>query len=472
MKFQIFIPMFAVANLFLSLPAPAGDKTPPTKPLVIDDGTYTSSSIKLHAKWTSSDPESAIVKFRYQIREGATSGPIIVGWTSAGQAIEITHLGLSLRNGTTYYVGVKAINREGKESEVGYSDGITVQTDTPPPPPPPVEPPGGVLEGFGSQTSGGAGKPIVFVSNLNDSGPGSLRAALSGGDRTIQFSVAGAIMTGSTLRVMGANITLDGCSAPSPGIDIVGRPLDIRGNFGAHDVIVQCIRSRNSIDDGITISEGAFNIVLDRVSVANAGDGAIDIGSWNGKHTHDITVQRSIMTQPRKIMLVKYFDIKRVTLHHNLFVDSSDRSPRIAYNQSGGLPANEITVDLRNNVIANWRGGIGTDVSCGAKANVVGNYFSNPGASVNDQKQGIVVSNASETCLQGFAYVGGNESADVPDIDNTPYINVPKETIPFAAPPITEQDACGAAQIVLATAGHPIRDDIDQAAVGRVRINC
>ena len=284
--------------------------------------------------------------------------------------------------------------------------------------------------------------------------------------------MGGLIPLASTLRVNGANITLDGCSAPAPGITLVGRPVDIRGNYGAHDVIVQCIRSRDSIDDGFTISEGAFNIVLDRVSVANAADGAIDIGSWNGKHTHDITVQRSLMTQPRKIMLVKYFDVKRVSLHHNLFADSTDRSPRIAYNQSGGLPANEITVDLRNNVIANWRGGIGTDASCGAKANIVGNYFSNSGASVTDQQQGIVVSSASETCLQGFAYVEGNESADVPDIDNTPYVRVPKETIPFAAPPITEQNACGAAQIVLATAGHPIRDDIDQAAVGRVRINC
>ena len=126
MKFPIVIPMFAVAILLLSLPALAKDKTPPTKLEVIDDGAYTSSSIKLHATWTSSDPESGIVKFRYQIREGSTSGPIIVSWTSVGLATEITHLGLSLRNGKTYYIGVKAINSEGNTSDVGYSDGITV----------------------------------------------------------------------------------------------------------------------------------------------------------------------------------------------------------------------------------------------------------------------------------------------------------------------------------------------------------
>ncbi|MGH7797316.1 MAG: hypothetical protein ACREQ2_20860 [Candidatus Binatia bacterium] len=480
MKLARLSAFYVAASLVIVLPAFAADKTPPTKPVVSDDGDYTSSFTSLHAKWTSSDPESGLAKYRYQIREGSTSGRKIVDWTSAGLATEITLNGLSLRNGKAYFIGVKAINREGKQSEAGYSDGITVHTDTPPSPPPPAapppsppdEPPSGILEGFGSQTSGGAGKPTVFVSNLNDSGPGSLRAALSGGNRTIQFSVAGAITAGSALRVMGANITIDGCSAPWPGIDIIGRPLEMRGNFGSHDIIVQCIRSRNSLGDGITISEGAYNIVLDQVSVANSGDGAIDIGSWNGQHTHDVTVQRSIITQANKAMLIKYVDTKRVTLHHNLFVDSADRSPRIAYNQSHGSPANEITVDLRNNLIANWRGGLGTDVSCGAKANIVRNYYSNPGYSVNDQRQAIVVYDADFTCLRGFAYVQGNLSGDVADIDNSPFIRVPKETIPFATAPITEQDACSAAQTVLAKAGHPIRDAIDQAAVSRVRINC
>jgi hypothetical protein len=112
--------------LLVGLPAFAGGKTAPAKPEVTDDGAYTASSTQLHAKWTASNPESAIVKFRYQIREGSTSGPIIVGWKSAGLATEITHAGLSLHNGKSYYIGVKAINSQGKASEVGYSDGITV----------------------------------------------------------------------------------------------------------------------------------------------------------------------------------------------------------------------------------------------------------------------------------------------------------------------------------------------------------
>ena len=116
--------MFAVA--YLSLPAFAKDKTAPTRPVVIDDGAYTSSSIRLHAKWPSPSPESGIVNFRYQIREGTTSGPIVVDWQSLGLATEITHLGLSLTNGATYHIGVEAIDRKGNTSDVGYSDGITV----------------------------------------------------------------------------------------------------------------------------------------------------------------------------------------------------------------------------------------------------------------------------------------------------------------------------------------------------------
>jgi pectate lyase len=315
----------------------------------------------------------------------------------------------------------------------------------------------------------------VHVTNLNDSGPGSLRAALSAGDRMVVFDVAGEIRLLSNLRIRGANVTLDGCAAPAPGISLIGYPLEMRGNHGAHDIIVQCIRSRDSIDDGITISEGAYNIVIDRVSVANSGDGAIDIGAWNNQSTHDITVQHSLITQSHKAMLIKYLDVKRITLHHNLITGSSDRNPRIGYNRRGGVPANEITVDLRNNVVANWRGGLGVNVECGAKANIVNNFFTSPASTRSNQQQAIAVyrdNYPQEGCIRAFAYVQGNLSGDVANIDNSPWILVPKEPTPYPAPAITEQDACTAANLVLQQAGHPIRDDIDLEAISGVKGNC
>ena len=138
-------------------------------------------------------------------------------------------------------------------------------------------------------------------------------------------------------------------------------------------------------------------------------------------------------------------------------------------------PAPEIVADMRNNVIANWKGGQGTNVECGAKANIVGNYYTNPGYSVNDQEQAIQLwadNNPFDNCPRGWAFIHGNVSADVPDIDNSPGILVPKETAPFPAVSIVEQDACSAARLVLQTAGHPIRDSVDQAIIARVKLRC
>ncbi|MEW5768585.1 MAG: FG-GAP-like repeat-containing protein [bacterium] len=107
------------------------DSTPPTKPVVTDDGDVTSDKTKLHAKWSSSDPESGIVEYQYAI--GTTSGGTnVVGWTSVGLATEVTKSGLNLIWGQTYYFAVKAKNGAGLWSEVGVSNGIKVNDPTPP----------------------------------------------------------------------------------------------------------------------------------------------------------------------------------------------------------------------------------------------------------------------------------------------------------------------------------------------------
>ncbi|MGI6295665.1 MAG: PQQ-binding-like beta-propeller repeat protein [Armatimonadota bacterium] len=106
------------------------DATPPTTPVVIDDGEYTSSTNSLHATWSSSDPESGVVSYQYAI--GSTAGGAnIVNWTSVGTATEITRTGLALTPGTTYYISVKATNGAGLVSAVGTSDGIKVDNSPP-----------------------------------------------------------------------------------------------------------------------------------------------------------------------------------------------------------------------------------------------------------------------------------------------------------------------------------------------------
>jgi hypothetical protein len=106
-------------------------------------------------------------------------------------------------------------------------------------------------QGFGAITLGGRGGALVRVTTLDDAGKGSLREALRHGHRTIVFDVAGEIALKSHLYVQGAFVTIDGLSAPPPGITLRGHGLVIRGNRGAHDVIVRGIRVRDSAIDGI-----------------------------------------------------------------------------------------------------------------------------------------------------------------------------------------------------------------------------
>ena len=113
------------------------DTTKPSKPSVSDSGSTTSSTSSLYASWSASDSDSGISEYQYQLTQDSSSGTVKVSWISAGTATSATKTGLSLTSGKSYYFGVKAKNGAGLWSDVGYSDGITVNTgsgtDTTPP---------------------------------------------------------------------------------------------------------------------------------------------------------------------------------------------------------------------------------------------------------------------------------------------------------------------------------------------------
>ncbi|NLN77249.1 MAG: PQQ-like beta-propeller repeat protein, partial [Armatimonadetes bacterium] len=101
------------------------DSTPPSTPIVTDDGTYSTAEGSLSASWESFDDESGISESHYAI--GTTPGGAdVLDWTSAGTALSMTHSGLSLEDGSTYFIAVKTRNGAGLWSEVGVSDGIIV----------------------------------------------------------------------------------------------------------------------------------------------------------------------------------------------------------------------------------------------------------------------------------------------------------------------------------------------------------
>ncbi len=113
---------------FMGVASYTPDATPPSTPIVADDGAATSDTTQIHASWSSSDPESGITEYQYAIGTSATDpgSGYVVDWKSAGTATEATESGLSLESGQTYYWYVKAKNGVGLWSEVGVSDGIKV----------------------------------------------------------------------------------------------------------------------------------------------------------------------------------------------------------------------------------------------------------------------------------------------------------------------------------------------------------
>src|SRR5262249_23122614 len=155
-------------------------------------------------------------------------------------------------------------------------------------------------QGFGGSTRGGAQGTVVRVTTLADNGndeqpiPGSLREALAGSNRYVVFAVGGEIALATHLFVRGSYVTIDGLTAPSPGITLRNYGLTLRGKRGAHDVVVRGLRIRDIVRaaggdtqfDGIQVYEGAFNIVIDRVSIDGADDGSIDVTGAS----HDVTI--------------------------------------------------------------------------------------------------------------------------------------------------------------------------------------
>jgi len=320
-------------------------------------------------------------------------------------------------------------------------------------------------QGFGAETPGGSGQPVYRVTNLSDSGPGSLRDAVSRRNRYIVFDVGGEINLSSRIHVKGSYITIDGFTAPGPGITLKGWGLYMWGKDGAHNIIVRGIRVRNSAGDGLHVSKGGHDIVIDRSSVAFAGDGNIDIteGAYN------VTVSRTILAEPaagNKNMLIMYDNPRRITLHHNLFIKAESRSPQVQ-TDGFGTPATETTVDMRNNVIWDWSGGYGTRLRYGPRVNVINNFYA---ANGGDARDALIVCpgpecDDSNPASAASVYANGNISADGINLDARG-----NQSAPFPAAQVDTQDALAAACVVVAEAGVRPLDAVDQQHLSEISL--
>jgi len=239
-------------------------------------------------------------------------------------------------------------------------------------------------EGHGRFARGGRGGIVVKVTNLNDSGPGSLRDAIEGysGPRTIVFDVGGLITLESDLIINQARsyVTIAGQTAPGKGICIRKHQF---GLSGARDVICRFLRIRVGDISGETQNAsgmaGVDHCIMDHCSISWGIDE--EMSTRNAKN---VTLQRTLISEALNIAGHDKYppgtkhgyaasiggDIG--SFHHNLLAHCEGRNWSLA----GGLDANGYyagRLDIFNNVVYNW--GHRTTDGGAHEVNFVNNYY-------------------------------------------------------------------------------------------------
>lgn len=205
-------------------------------------------------------------------------------------------------------------------------------------------------EGAGAVSVGGRGGSVILVTNLNDSGTGSLRACVqASGPRTCIFRVAGTIVITSPLTISNPYITIAGQSAPGGGITVNGKDAHYGIVISTHDVVMRYIRSRMGWTSAVATQEGSpiwigngscYNIIMDHVDVSWTRDENLTIWRFAGQPAvHNITFSWSLNSEPLHGHPTSFgigatdsatvAGITDIDVHHSLMMDSSHRIPLI-----------------------------------------------------------------------------------------------------------------------------------------------
>ena len=296
-----------------------------------------------------------------------TSTPATTTQTSDDTSSSSTDTTAGMTQGTTESPTTGTVTTQGPGTDTTTTSTVTdteTGTDTTGPDnPPPV-----ALEGYGTTSTFGEGGELCVVTTLDDGGPGSLRDCIENRDtqddnptpRRVEFEVGGTIVQLADLRIRQPYLTIDGLSAPAPGITLEKQGDGTDGetvintwpnnDTCGHDVLVQGIRFRgvwtgDSEDhnqnaatiaiDGEDLPLCLHHVVLNRVTVIAAQDSGGDI--WGS--IHDVTVQYSAFLESLHPNTYSHFpgdepDQQRECLsnHHNLYAYIHERGPQVRAN--------------------------------------------------------------------------------------------------------------------------------------------
>ena len=371
--------------------------------LTLHDATLTS----LTFQWS---PVSGALSYDWKLMQGSTQ---VQTGSANGRNVTVS----SLQPGTEYQFSVRAFSLE---STSGWSSALTARTQEPEPPQPPGPQPGeseikyeeykipaaeedGVArafpgaEGGGMYTTGGRGGAVYHVTNLNDSGEGSFRWAVTRkGARTVVFDVAGIIELQSAVKISEGNLTIAGQTAPGGGICLKNYTV----NLQADNIIVRYLHFRLG-DEGPNAGDsedciwGRYlnNIVLDHCSMSWSID---ECASFYANR--NFTMQWCILTESMNNSAHSkgahgYGGIwggRDASFHHNLLANHYSRNPRPDHpeiypkNSDGSFDLSKRGhVDFRNLVVYNW-GDNHTYGGEGGQFNLVNCYYK-PGPDSKDR---------------------------------------------------------------------------------------
>ena len=432
-----FLTILALASLLASCgdkPEPEPEKHVPSTPtgLVVHSATDNGLTFQWETVQYATSYTWELQQGGAKVQEGTTKNrnAILTGLTKA----------------TDYRFGVKAVNEDGASS-MAWIDARTTGTVDPDPPTPPtpsityadfaipsVEEDGVArafpgAEGGGMYVTGGRGGKVIHVTNLNDKGAGSLRAAIEEkGARTIVFDVAGIIELQSALKVQNGDVTIAGQTAPGDGICLKNYNFRIH----ASNVIVRFIRCRmgdekKTEDDAMNLYTGDNNlqdVIIDHCSLSWSTD---ECGTFYGMT--NFSLQWCILSESlRNSVHGKgkhgYGGIwggTNATYHHNLLAHHDSRNPRLDHDYVSTLKG---PVSLVNNVIYNWGdnstygGESANDNNEYKKYNIVNNYYK-PGPATAAGKVRFIdpwtkacdnctKKTGSTTIVPGHFYMDGN----------------------------------------------------------------
>lgn len=216
-----------------------------------------------------------------------------------------------------------------------------------------------------------ASAPTVYhVTNLNDSGSGSLRDAVSQPNRIVVFDVSGVIKINSRM-IFKNNLYIAGQTAPGEGITVYGNGVSFSG---ASNIICRYLRVRmghggDSGKDCAGISNGT-NMIFDHCSFSWGLDETFSINPDGKGAIGDITIQNTIVGQG----LLSHsagglMQADHITLYRNLYIDNSTRNNKV-----------KGTNQYANNVVYNWQNGcyiMGGDSEGSSYVNIESNLFIN-----------------------------------------------------------------------------------------------